>query len=124
MGNVIKTGRNNLPSQFDPRQTKIRTAGLAAAIKQAQVMKDWVLTDLAIEQLIELQCDFVAWWDAAVRQAGQPVKELSQNEDNSPNPQNLLLISFSLYKKELALFFPSRCILRVRRNQRVRRGVG
>jgi N6-adenosine-specific RNA methylase IME4 len=68
---IVRPSSGTLAS-FDPRSARMMAAGLKGAIRQAQAMKDWAASENAIDDLIELQAAFVAWWDATVTPGESP----------------------------------------------------
>lgn len=63
--------RQNRIAKFDPGATKTNQAKLEAIIDFAKKVQDWPLLEDAINSKIEDQAEFVEWWRAAVRGAGQ-----------------------------------------------------
>ena len=63
---AVRATRGGSLVKFDPQKTRMQVAGLAGAIKQAKVMRDWAMGGKAIEALIALQGAFVSWWDTVV----------------------------------------------------------
>jgi phage N-6-adenine-methyltransferase len=78
---VTNSGRGI--EQFKPGSHRLKVAALEYGIDEAKRIKDWPALEKAVEGKIEEQHKFVAWWDANVRDAGQPSKELSGIADNS-----------------------------------------
>jgi phage N-6-adenine-methyltransferase len=52
--------------KFEPQKTLAKNVGYDAAIKFAVQIRDWPALERAIEEKIEEQSDFVAWWDQHV----------------------------------------------------------
>jgi hypothetical protein len=69
--------------QFEPERHRLRVAAIDYSIKEAKKIKDWPALEEAVDAKIAEQFNFIAWWDAKVREAGQPTKELSGIADNS-----------------------------------------
>ncbi len=51
---------------FDPKKTKIKDAKANSLITLGKNLKEWDLLQTAVEQKVDEQEDFVAWWDGAV----------------------------------------------------------
>lgn len=60
--------------QFDPERYRLKQAALDYGIEEAKRIRDWQKLEVAIDDKIEEQHKFVAWWDETVRPAGQPKK--------------------------------------------------
>jgi hypothetical protein len=67
--------RQSQVTEFKPERTKARVAYSDAAIQFAKRVRDWPLLEKAIEQKIEDQREFVAWWTNTVRSQGEARKE-------------------------------------------------
>jgi phage N-6-adenine-methyltransferase len=65
------TARGNV-EQFAPDRHRLKVAALDYGIEEAKRIKDWPALDRAVEEKIEEQLKFRAWWDANVRDAGNP----------------------------------------------------
>lgn len=66
----LDTGEIHSVVPFEPQAAKATDAKLNAVIEYAQQMKDWPLLDQAVEQKIEEQIEFVAWWRERVQKPG------------------------------------------------------
>jgi N6-adenosine-specific RNA methylase IME4 len=66
---IVTTANGGALIDFDPATARTMAAALKGAIAQARAMKDWAAGENAIDELIELQAAFVAWWDATVTPA-------------------------------------------------------
>lgn len=71
MSTSVKRSSHGKPAKFDPAQTKKRASEADAVIEHAKRVKDWPLLERAIEQKLEEQIEFVAWWKANVRGPGK-----------------------------------------------------
>jgi hypothetical protein len=70
-GEIVATG-TNLPRVFEPQAAKARDAKADAVIAYAKRVKDWPSLEQAVDQKIEDQREFVAWWRETVRRDGRP----------------------------------------------------
>jgi phage N-6-adenine-methyltransferase len=52
--------------RFDPAQARLRDAEADAIIGYARRVKDWPLLEQAVDQKLQDQREFVAWWQATV----------------------------------------------------------
>jgi phage N-6-adenine-methyltransferase len=52
----------NLPTQFDPTESRLKDSIYDLAIEHAKRIKDWPALEAAIEGKIEQQVEFVGWW--------------------------------------------------------------
>lgn len=79
MNNAVNVSASaNLPTQFNPAESKHRQIDADAAIQKATALKDWPSLERAIEIKIDEQQDFVRWWDENVRGDGRPGKTVSR----------------------------------------------
>jgi hypothetical protein len=69
-GEIVATC-TNLPRVFEPQAAKARDAKADAVIEYAQRVKDWPLLEQAVDQKIEDQREFAAWWRESVRGKGK-----------------------------------------------------
>jgi phage N-6-adenine-methyltransferase len=60
--------------EFRPERHGVTVAALEWGIKEARRIKDWPKLEAAVDFKIEEQRKFYAWWQGAVRGAGQPEK--------------------------------------------------
>src|SRR5689334_2764272 len=73
MGDIIapSLGAHDV-ALFNPTETHDTLSKLDALIAYAQQVKDWPLLEQAIDAKIQEQRQFVMWWGASVRSAGNP----------------------------------------------------
>jgi phage N-6-adenine-methyltransferase len=57
---------------FDPGQARLRDAEAAAVILKAKKVKDWPLLVRAVDQKVEDQLAYVAWWGAEITPRQSP----------------------------------------------------
>jgi phage N-6-adenine-methyltransferase len=60
--------------EFNPERFDLNQAALDYSIEHAQRIKDWPALEKAVDDKIEEQRKFVAWWDVSVRTDGRPTK--------------------------------------------------
>jgi hypothetical protein len=66
--------KNYTPEKFDPKRFRLKQKALDFTLDEAKRIKDWPTLEEAVDaKLVEL-VKFVAWWNVAVRGAGQPKK--------------------------------------------------
>lgn len=63
---VIRSTTGKALERFDPRKTRIRVAGLKAAIAQAAKLQDREVFRAAVETYVSEVTAFCAWWKASV----------------------------------------------------------
>src|SRR4051812_7965274 len=68
-------GMNKALIDFNPKSTVTRDAVLGYALDHARKIRDWPALERAVEEKIEEQAAFVAWWRATVTpNQGRPRK--------------------------------------------------
>lgn len=73
----ISLVREQLPTTFDPKETKQADAKADALIDLAKKLQNWPLLETAVDHKMEEQEEFVRWWRENVRGPGKV---------NSPRP--------------------------------------
>jgi DNA N-6-adenine-methyltransferase (Dam) len=73
-GPLIEVPRRGEVVEFDPERHRLVVAALDYGIEEAKRIRDWPKLEEAVDLKIEEQRRFVAWWQGAVRGAGQPGK--------------------------------------------------
>jgi hypothetical protein len=68
---VSKT-RGRLPATFKPEAAKAQEAKSDAVIAFAKQVRDWPLLERAVDQKLEDQANFVAWWQETVTPRYRP----------------------------------------------------
>ena len=71
---LIRGSSESLPIKFDPKRFRLNGRALDFTIEEAKRIRDWPALEKAVEQKIEEEYKFVAWWTANVRGKGQPKK--------------------------------------------------
>ena len=76
---AIATVRRGQVAKFKPDGAGVREAALAAAVQTAKRMRDWEPFWGAVDELIRLERDIIAWWDGNVAEQGRPKKNSERN---------------------------------------------
>lgn len=63
---LVETTKKTPPTQFDPETAKKNNAKADAVITYAKSVKDWPTLEIAIDQKMEDQSEFVRWWGEKV----------------------------------------------------------
>jgi hypothetical protein len=83
------TGSRDI-EQFDPERYRLRNRALDFSIEEAKRIKDWPTLEHAIDAKIGEQHKFVAWWNANVRNSGNPqLTAVAVNYITVPQAQEL-----------------------------------
>jgi hypothetical protein len=77
---ALKSTRGSV-TQFRPEETRKQEARTDALMDFAKKTKDWPTLEVAVDQKIEDQTEFVRWWDEKVRPNSRPI--------SVPDPRHL-----------------------------------
>ena len=78
------------PAKFDPANALHRDAEADAVVRYAQRVLAWPMLERAIEQKLDDQAEFVAWWDASVGDKPGPGRG-KKGQKPSPDPGRVFL---------------------------------
>lgn len=67
---VVRPDRGQLQS-YNPERHRLTDAAIDFGIEEAKRIKDWPTLERAVDEKIEEQQKFVAWWGGAVRNKGE-----------------------------------------------------